>query len=111
MGDTTVTAHSRRTAHLNGQPQTDGIAACAKGWCPTGRLEPGCRCDLRDRRCGPSWETNKRRSETCDCVRGPTAPKTQCLLTIEFSLVSGKAQWGCRHDLDALPGHSSRPST
>jgi hypothetical protein len=62
-------AHPRGRTPLDRSPhsgvgrRTGGIAACAKGWCPTGGLEPGCRCDLRSRRCRPSRRTNKRARE------------------------------------------------
>ena len=40
------------------------------------------------RRCSPALyrEADNRRSESCTCVRGPSAPKYQCLLTSEFFL-------------------------
>jgi hypothetical protein len=38
-------------------------------------------------------ETNNRRSGSCICVRGGTAPNSPWLLTTEFPLVSGDEQW------------------
>lgn len=43
-------------------------------------------CDLRQCSPGRYWQTDNRRSEACICVRGASAPISQCILATEFTL-------------------------
>jgi hypothetical protein len=46
-------------------------------------------CDLRRCSLASYRQADNRRSESCICVRGPTAPKNPCLLMTELSLFGG----------------------
>ena len=72
-------------APQRGQPRDWRHRGMGKGLVSERDLNPHV-CDLRLCVAGPYQEAYNRRSGACMCVRGPSAPKYQCVLTSEFFL-------------------------
>jgi 2-polyprenyl-6-methoxyphenol hydroxylase-like FAD-dependent oxidoreductase len=72
-------------APQRGQPRDWRHRGMGKGLVSERDLNSHVR-DLRLCVAGRCREVHNRRSVTCMCVRGPNAPKYQCLLTAEFAL-------------------------